>query len=29
VFWKWDGVDAPSLGGIVVCHIGFVRSQLN
>ena len=28
-FWKIDGVDAPSHGGIEVCQTGFVRSQSN
>jgi hypothetical protein len=27
VFWKIDGVDAPSHNGIVMCQTGFVRSQ--
>ena len=27
LFWKIDGVDAPSHNGIVMCQTGFVRSQ--
>lgn len=29
VFWKIDGVDAPSHNGIAMCQTGFVRSQFN
>lgn len=29
VFWKMDGVDAPSHSGIAMCQTGFVRSQFN
>ena len=29
VFWKLDGVDAPSHSGIAMCQTGFVRSQFN
>ena len=27
VFWKFDGVDAPSHNGITMCQTGFVGSQ--
>ena len=27
VFWKIDGVDAPSHNGIAMCQTGFVGSQ--
>lgn len=29
VFFKFDGVDAPSHSGIAMCQTGFVRSQFN
>jgi hypothetical protein len=29
VWFKMDGVDAPSHSGIAMCQTGFVRSQLN
>ena len=29
IFWKVDGVDAPSHGGIESCQTGFARSQFN
>ena len=27
IFWKFDGVDAPSHNGITMCQTGFVGSQ--